>query len=70
MVSLQSLVFSNRTADDSPAEGAQSRSPVAKIWRQVGQNRRGRPSFVPLVGCWNPVEMESLIRIKYLPSAG
>ncbi|WAO91138.1 Hypothetical protein NCS54_00859100 [Fusarium falciforme] len=59
MTSLRTLVLTNRTADDTPAEGAQSRwnsSPVVKIWRQVGQSRRERPPFAPRVDWWHPIE--------------
>jgi hypothetical protein len=59
MTALRTLVLTNRTADDTPAEGAQSKwnsSPVVKIWRQVGQRRRERPPFAPRVDWWHPIE--------------
>ncbi|KAF5541143.1 hypothetical protein FNAPI_10317 [Fusarium napiforme] len=48
--SLQSLVISNRTADDDFDFGAQSeesRSPVVKTWRRLGESKRERPPFPP-----------------------
>ncbi|KAJ4184435.1 hypothetical protein NW767_013193 [Fusarium falciforme] len=59
MISLHTLVLTNRTADDSPAEGAQSRdnsSAVVKLWRQVGEGRRERPPFPPRVDWWAPLQ--------------
>lgn len=59
MTALRTLVLSNRTVDDTPAEGAQSRwnsSPIAKVWRQLGERRRERPPFPPRVDWWHPIE--------------
>lgn len=59
MTSLRTLVLSNRTADDTPLEGAQSRynsSPVVKLWREVGEGRRERPPFPPRVDWYHSLE--------------
>ncbi|KAG9502256.1 hypothetical protein J7337_005082 [Fusarium musae] len=50
--SLQSLIISNRTADDSEGifKGAQSEkssSPVVKMWRRLGVSKQERPPFPP-----------------------
>ncbi|KAF4969223.1 hypothetical protein FSARC_3526 [Fusarium sarcochroum] len=48
--SLRSLVVTNRNADDEHLTGAQSRqstSPVVKMWKRYGTERRERPPFPP-----------------------
>ncbi|KAJ4247119.1 hypothetical protein NW762_013257 [Fusarium torreyae] len=48
--SLRSLVVTNRNADDEDYTGAQSlesTSPVVKMWRRFGTQRRERPPFPP-----------------------
>ncbi|RSL68981.1 hypothetical protein CEP54_002538 [Fusarium duplospermum] len=59
MTSLRSLVLTNRTADDCPAEGAQSKhnsSPVVREWRKMGEALRERLPFPPRVDWWVPLE--------------
>ncbi|KAK7425973.1 hypothetical protein QQZ08_007555 [Neonectria magnoliae] len=55
MRSLRSLVITNRTADEEHATGAQSRessSPVVKMWRRLGTQRRERQPFPPRCDWW------------------
>ncbi|KAM0425315.1 hypothetical protein ACHAPT_009371 [Fusarium lateritium] len=59
MRSLRSLVLSNRTADDTPLEGAQSQtsaSPVVRMWRDVGHRRGERPPFAPRCDWGHPLQ--------------
>ncbi|KAJ4316146.1 hypothetical protein N0V84_008002 [Fusarium piperis] len=59
MTSLQTLVLSNRNADDTPESGAQSMnnsSPLVKLWREVGEGCRERPPFPPRVEWWAPLQ--------------
>lgn len=50
MTALKSISLSNRTADDDPPTGAQSKhssSPTVKAWRRLGAELRQRPPFPP-----------------------
>lgn len=50
MTALKSIALSNRTADDDPPTGAQSKhssSPTVKAWRRLGAELRQRPPFPP-----------------------
>ncbi|KPM44541.1 hypothetical protein AK830_g1975 [Neonectria ditissima] len=50
MYALRSLVLSNRTADDAPVSGAQSKdssSPTVRMWRRFGEQRKERPPLPP-----------------------
>ncbi|KAF4986183.1 hypothetical protein FDECE_16086 [Fusarium decemcellulare] len=53
--SLRSLIITNRNADEMHHAGAQSEdssSPVVKMWRRVGTERRERPPFPPRCDWW------------------
>ncbi|RMJ18616.1 hypothetical protein CDV36_001697 [Fusarium kuroshium] len=59
MTSLKTLVITNRTADDCPTEGAQSRfnsSPVVREWRRMGEALRERLPFAPRCDWWVPLQ--------------
>lgn len=56
LTSVRSLVVTNRTADEAPDSGAQSRdssSPTVKQWRQMGREHKERPPFAPRCDWFN-----------------
>ncbi|KAM5353533.1 hypothetical protein ACJ41O_000183 [Fusarium nematophilum] len=75
MKSLRSLVITNRTADERHSFGAQSEkssSPIVKMWRRFGTERRERPPFPPRCDWWAawgspmPRTMENMFSLDWL----